>query len=101
MGRTSMQFGIGLRYCDSRPHETAKVRWAALLGFTTLIDRVGEGTCASGSGEAQKGLLALRDHALVEMQRDDLGRRSRGERFITRDQMRTATMAALADLFGN
>ena len=26
---------------------------------------------------------------------------SRGERFITRDQMRTATMAALADLFGN
>jgi hypothetical protein len=26
---------------------------------------------------------------------------SRGERFITRDQMRTATMAALSDLFGN
>ena len=26
---------------------------------------------------------------------------SRGERFITREQMRTATMAALVDLFGN
>jgi hypothetical protein len=26
---------------------------------------------------------------------------SRGEHFITRDQMRTATMAALSDLFGN